>query len=44
MEPIKGEELDPYEEQDSTEFIENRLKLRKYFREFVRHYDEIQAT
>ena len=33
MSPVKDEEMHP-EEEGSTEFLENRLRLRKYFREF----------
>lgn len=36
MTSVQGEEL-PRETVDSNEFIENRLKLRKYFREFKLH-------
>ena len=36
MVPVSGEEL-PIETQGSSEFIENRLRLRKYFREFKLH-------
>jgi hypothetical protein len=33
---VEGEEL-PIDTEGSTEFIENRLRLRKYFREFKLH-------
>ena len=36
MAEVQGEEL-PRETEGSTEYIENRLKLRKYFREFKLH-------